>query len=145
DFTYEDYVRLRAIYGLDDPFYVAYFKWAAQVVQGNLGYSRQYKIPVGQLVGPRLQNTLTLTTLAFVIALFSALFLGIISAVKQYSIVDYASMGLTFVGSSLPGFWLGLMLIILFSVQLHWLPPGGIQSSDVGPSPLDHILDRGKY
>jgi peptide/nickel transport system permease protein len=115
------------------------------VVQGNLGYSRQYKIPVQQLVGPRLQNTLTLTSLAFVIALFCALFLGIVSAVKQYSIIDYASMGLTFIGSSLPGFWLGLMLIILFSVQLHWLPPGGIQSSDVGPSFWDHVLDRGKY
>ena len=145
DFTYEDYVRLRAIYGLDDPFYVAYFKWASQVVQGNLGYSRQYKIPVLQLVGPRLQNTLVLTTLAFVIAITAALTLGIISAVKQYSVVDYASMALTFVGSSLPGFWLGLMLIILFSVQLHWLPPGGIMSSDVGPSFWERGLDRGKY
>ena len=145
DFTYEDYVRLRAIYGLDDPFYVAYFKWASQVVQGNLGYSRQYKIPVQQLVGPRLQNTLVLTTLAFIIAITMALTLGILSAVKQYSLIDYASMGLTFIGSSLPGFWLGLMLIILFSVQLHWLPPGGIMSSDVGTGPFDRILDRGKY
>src|SRR5947199_6287527 len=68
DFTYEDYVRLRAIYGLDDPFYVAYFKWASQVVQGNLGYSRQYKIPVQNLVLPRLMNTMILTVLAFVVA-----------------------------------------------------------------------------
>lgn len=145
DFTYEDYLRLRAIYGLDDPFYVAYFKWAAQVAQGNLGYSRQYKIPVQNLVGPRLQNTMVLTVIAFVFALSAALFLGILSAVKQYSFIDYASMGLTFIGSSLPGFWLGLMLIILFSVQLHWLPPGGIMSSDVGPSPWERALDRGKY
>jgi len=145
DFTYEDYVRLRAIYGLDDPFYVAYFKWATQVVTGNLGYSRQYKIPVQQLVGPRLQNTMTLTVISFALALFFALTLGIVSAVKQYSIIDYASMGLTFIGSSLPNFWLGLMLIILFSVQLHWLPPGGIMSSDVGPGFWDRFLDRGKY
>lgn len=145
DFTYEDYVRLRAIYGLDDPFYVAYFKWATQVVQGNLGYSRQYKIPVQNLVLPRLQNTLTLTILAFVLAITLALTLGILSAIKQYSFVDYASMGLTFVGSSLPNFWLGLMLIILFSVQLHWLPPGGIMSSDVGNSFWERALDRGKY
>ena len=67
DFTYEDYLRLRAIYGLDDPFYVAYFKWATQVAQGNLGYSRQYKIPVQNLVLPRLQNTMVMTIIAFVL------------------------------------------------------------------------------
>ncbi len=145
DFTYEDYMRLRAIYGLDDPFYIAYFKWASQIVQGRLGYSRQYKIPVQNLVLPRLQNTMVLTVTAFVFAITAALALGILSAVKQYSIIDYASMGLTFVGSSLPGFWLGLMLIILFSVQLRWLPPGGIMSSDVGPEWWERALDRGKY
>src|SRR6266511_5113283 len=83
DFTYEDYMRLRAIYGLDDPVYIRYFKWAGQVVQGNLGYSRQYKIPVQNLVLPRLQNTLTLTLLAFVVAITLALTLGIMSAIKQ--------------------------------------------------------------
>src|SRR5262245_63731548 len=50
DFTYEDYMRLRSLYGLDDPVYIRYFKWASQVVQGQLGYSRQYKIPVQNLV-----------------------------------------------------------------------------------------------
>ncbi|MSQ24640.1 MAG: ABC transporter permease [Chloroflexi bacterium] len=145
DFTYEDYVRLRAIYGLDDPFYVAYFKWASQAVTGNLGYSRQYKVPVLKLILPRLQNTLVLTTLAFVIAITAALTIGTISAIKQYSIFDYVSMGLTFMGNSLPNFWLGLMLIILFSVQLHWLPPGGIMSTDVPNGFWERALDRGKY
>jgi peptide/nickel transport system permease protein len=145
DFTFEDYMRLRGIYGLDDPFYVAYFKWASQVVQGNFGYSRQYKIPVWNLVGPRLQNTLIMQVLALMLALSAALALGIISAVKQYSVIDYAGMGITYMGSALPGFWLGLMLIILFSVNLHWLPPGGIMSSDVGPGFFERLLDRGKY
>ena len=145
DFTYEDYMRLRALYGLDDPFYVAYFKWASQVLQGNLGYSRQYRVPAQDLILPRLQNTMVLTVTAFVFAITAALTIGIISAVKQYSVIDYASMALTFVGSSLPGFWLGLMLIILFSVQLHWLPPGGIMSSDVGTGFWERFLDRGKY
>src|SRR4030095_14630951 len=96
DFTFEDYMRLRAIYGLDDPVYIRYFKWAGQVVQGNLGYSRQYKIPVQNLVLPRLQNTLILSISALILALTVALCLGIISAVKQYSAVDYASMGFAF-------------------------------------------------
>jgi peptide/nickel transport system permease protein len=145
DFTFEDYMRLRQIYGLDDPVYIRYFKWASQVVQGQLGYSRQYKIPVQNLVLPRLQNTLILSITALILALSVALALGIISAVKQYSVIDYASMGFAFFGFSVPGFWLGLMLIVLFSVNLHWLPPGGIMSSDVQPGFWNQLLDRGKY
>jgi peptide/nickel transport system permease protein len=145
DFTFEDYMRLRAIYGLDDPVYVRYFKWAGQIVQGNLGYSRQYKIPVQNLVLPRLQNTLILSISALILALTVALALGIISAVKQYSAVDYASMAFAFFGFSVPGFWMGLMLIVLFSVNLHWLPPGGIMSSDVQPGFWNQALDRAKY
>src|SRR5262245_18412143 len=133
DFTYEDYMRLRAIYGLVEPVYIGYFKWASQVVQGQLGYSRQYKIPVQNLVLPRLQNTLILSISALILALTCALLLGIISAVKQYSAVEYASMGFAFFGFSVPGFSLVLMLIALFSVNLHWLPPGGIMSRDVQP------------
>jgi peptide/nickel transport system permease protein len=145
DFTFEDYMRLRAIYGLDDPVYIRYFKWSGQVIQGNLGYSRQYKIPVQNLVLPRLQNTLILSIGALVLALTVALALGIISAVKQYSPIDYASMGFAFWGFSVPNFWLGLMLIVLFSVNLHWLPPGGIMSSDVQPGFWNQLMDRGKY
>lgn len=145
DFTFEDYQRLRAIYGLDDPVYIRYFKWASQVAQGQLGYSRQYKIPVQNLVLPRLQNTLILSISALILALTFALALGIISAVKQYSVFDYSSMAFAFFGFSVPGFWLGLMLIVLFSVNLHWLPPGGIMSSDVQPGWWNQALDRGKY
>jgi len=145
DFTYEDYMRLRALYGLDDPIYIRYFKWASQVVQGQLGYSRQYKIPVQNLVLPRLQNTLILSITALVVALSVALLLGIVSAVKQYSVIDCGSMAFAFFGFSVPGFWLGLMLIVLFSVNLHWLPPGGIMSSDVGPTFWEQFADRAKY
>ena len=145
DFTYEDYMRLRQIYGLDDPVYIRYFKWASQVVQGNLGYSRQYKIPVQNLVLPRLQNTLILSISALIFALTFALLLGIVSAVKQYSAIDYGSMAFAFFGFSVPGFWMGLMLIVLFSVNLHWLPPGGIMSSDVQPGFWNMVTDRAKY
>ena len=125
--------------------YIRYFKWAGQVLQGNLGYSRQYKIPVQNLVLPRLNNTLILSIMALVFALVVALALGIISAVKQYSFVDYASMAFAFFGFSVPNFWMGLMLIVFFSVNLHWLPPGGIMSSDVQPGFWNIVLDRGKY
>jgi peptide/nickel transport system permease protein len=145
DFTYEDYMRLRGLYGLDDPIYVRYFKWASQMVQGNLGYSRQYKIPVQNLIGPRLQNTLILSITSLILALSLALLIGIVSAVKQYSPFDYGSMAFAFFGFSVPNFWLALMLIVLFSVNLHWLPPGGIQSSDVPPGFWPMFTDRLKY
>ncbi len=145
DLTQEDIDQLRKLYHLDDPIVMRYVGWASQVVQGQLGYSRQYKIPVQNLVLPRLQNTLILSITALVVALSVALVLGVISAVKQYSIVDYASMAFAFFGFSVPGFWLGLMLIVLFSVNLHWLPPGGIMSSDVGPTFWEQFTDRAKY
>jgi peptide/nickel transport system permease protein len=145
DMTYAQYLELRRYYGLDDPIVIRYAKWAGAFASGNLGYSRQYRIPVQNLVLPRLQNTLILSVSALVLALSVALTLGIVSAVKQYSAVDYASMAFAFFGFSVPGFWLGLMLIVLFSVNLHWLPPGGIVSSDVGPGFWDHLADRAKY
>jgi peptide/nickel transport system permease protein len=145
DITYEQYMELRKLYGLDDPIFIRYFRWAGQVAQGQLGYSRQYKIPVQNLLLPRLQNTLILSISALVVALSVALVLGIVSAVKQYSAFDYSSMAFAFLGFSVPGFWLGLMLIVLFSVNLHWLPPGGIISSEVGPTFWDQALDRAKY
>jgi peptide/nickel transport system permease protein len=145
DITYEQYLELRKLYHLDDPIVMRYFGWASQVVQGQLGYSRQYRIPVQNLVLPRLQNTLVLSFSALAIALSVALLLGIVSAVKQYSVIDYGSMAFAFFGFSVPGFWLGLMLIVLFSVNLHWLPPGGIMSSDVGPTFWEQFTDRAKY
>lgn len=143
--TIEDYENMRKHYGLDDPIHLRYLKWATNVVRGDLGYSRQYRIPVQQLVLPRLTNTLVLSISALVLALGVALTLGILSAVRQYSAVDYASMGFAFFGFSVPGFWLGLMLIVLFSVTLHWLPPGGIVSSEVPPGIWNEAADRAKY
>jgi peptide/nickel transport system permease protein len=145
DISYEQYLELRKYWGLDEPIVIRYAKWAGAFAQGQLGYSRQYRIPVQNLVLPRLQNTLILSVTALVLALSVALLLGIVSAVKQYSALDYSAMAFAFFGFSVPGFWLGLMLIVLFSVHLHWLPPGGIMSSDVGPSFWDQALDRAKY
>jgi peptide/nickel transport system permease protein len=145
DVTLEDVQRIRNLYCLDCPIHQRYFAWASQVLQGNLGYSRQYKIPVQNLVIPRLQNTLILSMSALVFALSLALLIGIVSAVRQYSAFDYASMAFSFFGFSVPGFWMGLMLIVLFAVNLHWLPPGGIMSSDVPPGLWNQVLDRARY
>lgn len=126
-----DYDRLRKLYGFDDPVYVQYGKWLWQLLQLNPGYSREYGQPVFEIILPALKNTLLLTIAAVVIGKLLAIALGIFSAVRQYSIGDYFLTATTFVAYSVPAFWLGLMLIILFSVKLGWLPTSGIVNSDL--------------
>lgn len=140
--TKADIDRLKELYGLNDPFPVRYAKWMGQLLQGNLGYSRTYKISVVQLVTPRVQNTLILAGLSLVLSLIVAIPLGIYSAVRPYSVGDYLATGFAFFGYAVPAFWLGLMMIILFAVQLKWLPAGGMVGTDAGPAFLDQLSDR---
>jgi peptide/nickel transport system permease protein len=141
----EDYDRLRKIYGLDDPFYVQYWKWLWQLIQLNPGYSREYGQPVIDVILPALKNTLVLTIAAVVIGKTIAILLGILSAVRQYSLADYFLTGITFIAYSVPGFWLGLMLIIVFSVLLGWLPTSGLFNSDLTPGTWEATVDWIKH
>lgn len=116
---------MKQLYGFDKPIYIQYFKWLGQMTMGNFGYSRLYHLPVARILPPRLLNTLVLTSLSLLISVLIAIPIGIYSALKQYSWLDYILSVLAFVGISLPVFWFGLILILFFSVKLGWLPPGG--------------------
>jgi peptide/nickel transport system permease protein len=141
----EDYDRLRKLYGFDDPIYVQYGKWLWQLLQLNPGYSREYGQPVFNIILPALKNTLVLTIAAVVLGKLIAIALGIFSAVRQYSIGDYLLTATTFVAYSVPAFWLGLMLIILFSVKLGWLPTSGIVNSELEPGSWAATVDWLKH
>ncbi len=141
----QDYERLRKLYGLDDPFYVQYWKWLWQLIQLNPGYSREYGQPVIDIILPALKNTLVLTVIAVIIGKFVAILLGIFSAVRQYSIGDYILTAMTFIAYSVPAFWLGLMMIIAFSVKLGWLPTSGIINPDIAPGTWDATVDWIKH
>ena len=126
--TKEDVVRLHRDLGLDQPLVVQYVRWIGHVLQGDLGRS----IPLGRAVLPevllRFKATLVLTAGALLIAILLGLSAGIVSAVKQYTWLDRISMGVAVTGVSLPVFWTGIMLIILFALQLRWFPSSGMSS-----------------
>ncbi len=140
--TKADIDRLKQLYGVDEPFPVRYAKWMAQIAQGNFGYSRTYKIPVVELVTPRVENTLILAGLSLLVSLVVAMPLGIYSAVHPYSVGDYLATTFAFFGYAVPAFWLGLMMIILFAVDLNWLPAGGLVSTDVPSGLMNQLSDR---
>lgn len=114
--------------GLNDPLPVQYMKWLGRLVQGDLGYSMTSFEPVAKLIGERLGPTLSLGILSLILSLLIAIPIGIISAVKQNSKFDYLATGMSFVGTSIPNFFLGLALIYIFAVNLNVLPTGGMQT-----------------
>ncbi len=144
--TQEDVTRLRDFYGLDQPVYKRYLNWVSDITSGDLGYSRTYRIPVTDMMGPSLRATFILSMTSLIFSLLVAIPLGIICALKPNSKIDYAINLFNFAGISLPSFWLGIVLIIIFSVKLGWLPAGGYQTTGMSyNSWFAEILDKGKY
>ena len=116
---------LREQLGFNDPIYVQYWRFASRAVQGDLGSSLYFRVPAINLILERLPASLELAGAAMLIALVVSVPLGILSAVKRGSIWDVSSMLGALFGLSMPHFWLGIMLILLFSVTLGWLPTSG--------------------
>lgn len=133
----EEIARMRAILGLDQPLHVQYTRWLGQVLRGNLGISYQAGLPVLEIIGQMLPNTLILSAAALVLSLIIAIPAGVVSAARPYTPVDHTVTFLCFFGISVPTFWLGLMLIVLFAIVLGWLPPGGMRTIGGPASPLD--------
>ncbi|QQS13266.1 MAG: ABC transporter permease [Rhodospirillales bacterium] len=131
--TSEDAARLRALYGLDRPVWARYLSWLGAALGGDLGFSRSFARPVLDVLLPRLADTALLVGLALVVSAAIALPLGVHAARHPRSAADYGVNLLCFAGISVPPFWLALMLIVLFSVVLRWLPASG-----VGEGPWQH-------
>lgn len=118
--------RMRAKYGLDKPIYQQYLSWIGSFLQGDWGTSFNSGRPVTSLILERLPATLTLTGLALLVTLLLAVPIGILAAVRQYSIFDYFTTTVAFLGISVPSFWFGLMLLYVFTFNLQWLPGSGL-------------------
>jgi ABC-type dipeptide/oligopeptide/nickel transport system permease component len=123
--TQEDVDRIRKEYGLDQPLVVQYLRFIGNAARGDLGISVQSRHPVRELLLQRLAFTLQLSLASILVASAIGLLAGIISSTRQYSLFDTASMLGALFGISMPIFWLGLLLILIFAVRLHWFPSGG--------------------
>ena len=116
---------LRARLGLDQPPHVQYVRWLGRMVQLDLGRSIRSSRPVTAEIGQRLLPTIELAVLATLLAVAVGVPLGVVSATRRNSIIDHVATVLAFVGLAMPVFWQGLMMIILFTVTLEWLPASG--------------------
>lgn len=125
--------------GLDKPLIVQYFVWLWQLLQGNLGYSMKSYEPVSAMIGSHIGPTLLLMGASLALSLLIAVPAGIYSAVKQYSKGDYAVVTASFIGSSIPSFFLALILIYIFTVKLGILPSGGMNTLGMDGSVVDTI------
>ena len=123
--TQEEVELIRQQLGLDEPVYVQYAMFLSRIVRFDLGTSTRTQYPVTQEIAPRLLNTVILAVAATILACLLGIPAGIVSAVKPYTIMDMVVTALALFGMSMPAFWLGLMLIIIFSVKLKLLPVGG--------------------
>ena len=112
-------------YGLDKPIYQQYIIWLTNVFKGNLGVSITEQRSVSELLLLKMPNTIVLGVASLLICFILGVFLGAVSAIKQNTIVDYAGMVIALLGVSVPTFWLGLMLMLIFSVNLGWFPISG--------------------
>jgi peptide/nickel transport system permease protein len=141
-----DLAALEEKLGLNDPLPIQYGKWLGRVLQGDLGIAVTTKRPVAVEILDRLPNTLTLMAVAWVVTLLIAIPVGILSAIRQYSKFDHAVTTLTFIGQSIPIFWFGLILLLVFYMKLEnpftgepLLPAGGVSTMGAPFSLTDRV------
>ncbi len=120
-----DIVAIRKLYGFDRPIPVQYFDWMSRAVRGDLGESYYFETPVSKLIFSRLSTTMGLGASAILFAVFLSVPLGVAAAIRPNSLIDRFALFLSVMGQALPSFWLALVLIVFFAVDLGWLPVSG--------------------
>jgi peptide/nickel transport system permease protein len=137
--TPEAVLQQKKALGLDQPVYVQYARWFQGLLHGNLGYSFSDSRPVTTRIGERFIATGSLALFALGMAYIIGVPVGVIAAVRQYSSFDYAATFVSYLGVSLPSFFLGLILIYFFSLKLDMFPTGGLQTIGIEPNIFDRL------
>ncbi len=128
--TEQDIIIIRKAYGLDRPVVVQFVDWVVSAASGDLGRSYIYHEPVARLIKDRLPVTLTLGLTGLLIAMATAIPIGILAAMREGTLFDRGIMMIAVIGQAMPSFWLGLLLIITFGLKLGWLPISGVDEWD---------------
>lgn len=118
--------QIRAQYGYDRPLPVQYLDWLSHALRGDFGVSPFFKVPVAELIADRLKVTMVLGLLAISFALIVGVPMGVLAAMRPNSLIDRFALFIAVVGQAIPSFWFGLILIVLFAVNLGWLPASGV-------------------
>lgn len=132
--------QLRSELGLDQPAWQRYVAWLGNLVQGDLGTSYTYRVPVTELIGERLGVSLPLTMMATALSLVIALPLGIFAAARRGRLADTAVVSATQLGIAIPNFWFAILLVFFFATTLHWFSAGGFPGWDEGAGPALQAL-----
>jgi peptide/nickel transport system permease protein len=123
--TVEQIQEFRVKMGFDRPWYIQYLSFVGKALHGDFGYSFIRHKPAYEVITERLPATIELAAVAFIISIVFSIPLGVLSATRPHSLIDYAVTVMALVGQSIPSFWLGILLILLFGVDLKWLPISG--------------------
>jgi peptide/nickel transport system permease protein len=121
----EDIAAINALYGFDRPMFVQYGAWLFNAMTGDFGESYYFKMPVATLLADRLSVTMLLGLCGISFALLTAVPLGVLAAMRPNSIIDRVALFLSVAGQAMPSFWFGLILVVIFSIKLRWLPASG--------------------
>lgn len=137
--TTEQLERLREMHGFDKPAHIRYLKWMQGMAEGNFGYRFRDRRPVTTLLAERIPPTLELMAVSLLIATVLGITLGVISALRQNSLLDYALTVFAFGGVSVPVFFIAMVAIFIFSLTLGWFPVSGARTPAVPPTLGDHL------
>ena len=136
----KDLEKFNERYGLNDPVHIQYYRWVSNMAKGDFGTSLIRRgVPVSEMIWNRLPNTVLLMVSSTILAVLISIPFGVISARKQYTLTDYSVTITSFVGLATPNFWIGLVLIMFFSVHLGWFPTGGIKTLNADFSLIDRL------
>jgi peptide/nickel transport system permease protein len=130
--TTQQVAHYNQLYGFDKPFYIQYLKWVGQILHGNLGFSAKLNQSVTSLIAQDLPKTIILVLLGTVVSLLFGIPLGVYQAVKRYTAGDYILTGVSFLGYATPTFFVGLLLVEWFAINIHLFPPFAPQGTTVG-------------
>ncbi|MEC1180232.1 ABC transporter permease [Metasolibacillus meyeri] len=143
--TAERKAELYELHGYNEPVVIRYFIWLKNLLKGDLGYSLQFQLPVGEVIGNYIWSSFIVALASLILTWFIAILVGIVSAIRQYSIWDTFITIIVFAAMATPSFFLGLVIIKIFAVDLGWLPAGGMISTGSNFTGWDYVKDVAEH